>query len=47
VRDLLENGANPRTPAALATALDELGWHVELGEPTPKGSQLDVVVTAL
>ena len=44
VRDLLENGANPRTPQALATALGDLGWHVELGVPTPRGTQLDVVV---
>jgi len=47
VRDLLEHGANPRTPAALATVLDELGWHTELGEPTARGSQVDVVVSAL
>ena len=44
VRDLLEEGANPRTPQALADALADLGWHVELGEPTPRGTQLDVVV---
>jgi cytoplasmic iron level regulating protein YaaA (DUF328/UPF0246 family) len=44
VRDLLEHGANPRTPQALANALGDLGWHVELGEPTPRGTQLDVVV---
>ena len=44
VRDLLEDGANPRTPQALATALGDLGWHVEVGEPTPRGTQLDVVV---
>jgi cytoplasmic iron level regulating protein YaaA (DUF328/UPF0246 family) len=44
VRDLLEAGANPRTPQALADALGDLGWHVELGEPTPRGTQLDVVV---
>jgi cytoplasmic iron level regulating protein YaaA (DUF328/UPF0246 family) len=44
VRALLEDGADPRTPKALAEALVRLGWTVELGEPTPKGTQLDVVV---
>jgi hypothetical protein len=44
VRDLLEHGANPRTPQALAKALAELGWHVELGDVTARGTQLDVVV---
>lgn len=47
VRDLLEHGANPRSPAALATVLVDLGWHVELGEPTPRGTRLDVVVADL
>lgn len=41
-RALLEDGANPRTPARLAEALRDLGWTVELD-----GTQLDVVVTAL
>jgi uncharacterized protein len=45
VRALLEDGADPRTPTALAAALTRLGWTVELGEPTPKGTQLDVVVS--
>jgi cytoplasmic iron level regulating protein YaaA (DUF328/UPF0246 family) len=45
VRALLEDGADPRTPAALADALTRLGWTVELGEPTSKGAQLDVVVS--
>jgi hypothetical protein len=45
VRALLEDGADPRTPRALADALGRLGWSVEVGEPTPKGTQLDVVVT--
>jgi hypothetical protein len=45
VRALLEDGANPRTPAALADTLTRLGWTVETGEPTAKGTQLDVVVT--
>jgi uncharacterized protein len=41
-RALLEDGANPRTPARLAEALRDLGWTVELD-----GAQLDVIVTAL
>lgn len=45
VRALLEDGADPRTPKALAETLTRLGWTVELGEPTPRGTQLDVVVT--
>ncbi len=36
VRALLEDGADPRTPRALADALVRLGWSVELGEPTPR-----------
>lgn len=44
VRDLLEHGAHPRTPKALAGALNDLGWHVEIGEATARGTQLDVVV---
>ncbi|QYJ05460.1 peroxide stress protein YaaA [Nocardioides panacisoli] len=47
VRTLLEDGADPRTPAQLADALTDLGWKVETGEPTGKGTQLDVVVTDL
>ena len=45
VRDLMEDGAAPRTPAALADALADRGWTVEVGEPTPRGTRLDVVVT--
>jgi uncharacterized protein len=46
VRALLEEGANPRTPAALAAALRDLGWTVE--EAPAKGAvQLDVIVTEL
>lgn len=45
VRALLEDGRDLRTPAALATVLRDLGWFVEAGEPTAKGTQLDVVVT--
>lgn len=44
-RALLEEGANPRTAGQLAEALSDLGWHVEVGEPTSKGTQLDVVVS--
>jgi len=45
VRGLLEDGRDPRTPAALARLLEALGWHVEIGDPTPQGTRLDVVVT--
>ncbi|MDT0186948.1 peroxide stress protein YaaA [Microbacterium sp. ARD31] len=45
VRALLEDGADPRTPKALAEALTRLGWTVEVGEPTARGTQLDVVVS--
>lgn len=45
VRALLDDGRDPRTPAALADLLGDLGWKVEVGEPTKKGTQLDVVVT--
>jgi cytoplasmic iron level regulating protein YaaA (DUF328/UPF0246 family) len=45
VRALLEDGADPRTPRALADTLGRLGWTVELGTPTAKGTQLDVVVS--
>jgi len=44
VRALLEDGSSPRTPAALAGALRDLGWFVEVGTPTPRGTPLDVVV---
>ncbi|QIG42802.1 peroxide stress protein YaaA [Nocardioides anomalus] len=40
VRALLEDGANPRTPARLAEALRDLGWTVEVD-----GGALDVVVS--
>ena len=42
VRALLEDGANPRTPARLAEALRDLGWTVEVDGP-----QLDVIVAEL
>ncbi|MGZ4451678.1 MAG: peroxide stress protein YaaA [Nocardioides sp.] len=47
VRALMESGAAPKTPARLADALRDLGWAVEVGDPTKKGTQLDVVVTDL
>ena len=47
VRALLEDGADPRTPAELAEALRDLGWSVELGSRSGKGMQLDVVVAEL
>jgi cytoplasmic iron level regulating protein YaaA (DUF328/UPF0246 family) len=47
VRDLLEDGRDPRTPARLAEALTDLGWSVELDEPTAKGTRLDVVVAEI
>lgn len=45
VRALLEDGADPRTPARLAEALRDLGWTVEVGAPGKAGVQLDVVVS--
>ena len=47
VRTLLEDGAEPRTPSELADSLRRLGWKVESGEPTARGTALDVVVIAL
>jgi uncharacterized protein len=44
VRAVLEEGANPRTPAALADLLRDLGWKVEEAEPGRDGTRLDVVV---
>jgi cytoplasmic iron level regulating protein YaaA (DUF328/UPF0246 family) len=44
VRALLEDGRDPRTPAALARVLGDLGWKVEVGEAGPQGTRLDVVV---
>ncbi len=42
VRALLEDGADPRTPAALVTTLTQLGWQVE---PTPdRPFSYDVIV---
>jgi cytoplasmic iron level regulating protein YaaA (DUF328/UPF0246 family) len=47
VRALLEDGGTPRSPAALADQLRDLGWTVEPHDAGPRGQQLDVVVTAL
>ena len=47
VRALLEDGANPRTPARLAEALRDLGWTVELMHAAKGAVQLDVVVSEL
>ena len=44
VRAVLEDGGNPRTPAALAELLRDLGWTVEVADPTARGTRLDVVV---
>ncbi|MDN5895680.1 MAG: peroxide stress protein YaaA, partial [Nocardioides sp.] len=44
VRAVLEDGGNPRTPVKFAEQLRDLGWFVEVQEPTAKGTQLDVVV---
>jgi cytoplasmic iron level regulating protein YaaA (DUF328/UPF0246 family) len=45
VRALLEDGGDPRTPDTLATLLTDLGWQVEVGEASKKGTQIDVVVS--
>ena len=47
VRALLEDGANPRTPARLAEALRDLGWNVEVARRREGHVQLDVVVSEL
>jgi uncharacterized protein len=46
VRALLESGASPRRPGALADVLRDLGWKVEEA-PGRSGTQLDVVVDEL
>ena len=45
VRALLEDGAQPATPAAFADLLRDLGWKVEEGDPGRAGTRLDVVVS--
>jgi len=47
VRALLEDGGDPRTPDALATLLTDLGWRVEVGEASKKGTQIDVVISEI
>jgi hypothetical protein len=47
LRTLLEDGANPRTPARLAEALRDLGWTVEVKDGAKGAVQLDVVVSEL
>lgn len=47
VRSLVLDAATPKSPAGLAEHLSELGWHVEIGEPTKAGTPLDVIVTGL
>ncbi len=47
VRALLEDGRDPRTPQRLAEVLSDLGWVVEVGDPTAQGTRLDVVVSDL
>ncbi len=44
VRALLESGANPSTPDALADEIVGLGWNVEVHDPGRSGQQLDVIV---
>ena len=39
--------ATPRTPAALADVIRDLGWKAGLGDPAKHGHQLDVVVEEL
>lgn len=48
VRALLEDGRNARSPAQLAALLGDLGWTVEVDEPssaTNRGTRLDVIVS--
>ena len=45
VRALLERGESASSPSELAALLTDLGWRVEVAEPTAAGTRLDVVVT--
>lgn len=45
VRALLEDGRKPREPRELAEMLADLGWQLEIGPATQRGTQLDVVVS--
>ena len=47
VRALLEDGRDPRTSAAFARLLADLGWQVEVADASAQGTRLDVVVAAL
>jgi uncharacterized protein len=47
IKALLEDGANPRTPARLAEALRDLGWSVEESDGARGTVQLDVIVSEL
>jgi uncharacterized protein len=47
VRDLLQDGGAPTSPARLADHLGSLGWKVEQGPTGRRGTSLDVVVTDL
>ena len=47
MRDLLLDGANPRSVTALVGTLQRLGWTVEVGDAARYGTQLDVVVSAV
>ena len=47
VRSLLEHGGNPSSPKKFAAHVQDLGWHVELGEPGKHGTPLNVVVADL
>ena len=44
VRAILEDGRDPKTPAAFARLLTDLGWTVESAD---EPNALDVIVTAL
>jgi cytoplasmic iron level regulating protein YaaA (DUF328/UPF0246 family) len=47
VRALLEDGRDPRTPAAFARLLADLGWKVEVNDGARGALRLDVVVSEL
>lgn len=47
VRDVVEDGGAPATPAAFAEQLADLGWLVEPGPSGRQGTRLDVVVPTL
>jgi cytoplasmic iron level regulating protein YaaA (DUF328/UPF0246 family) len=47
VRALLEDGGDPRTTGGFADHVERLGWTVESGPASSKGTALDVVVSEL